>query len=58
MKQLNPENLRKLLVAVRHTAATRGSLDLLEKIWMWAGEVQRNTHVLKIILLLNQNKNG
>jgi hypothetical protein len=34
------------------------NLDLLERIWLWAGEVQRNPHLFKIILLLDQYKDG
>jgi len=38
--------------------AACGNLDLLERIWLWAGEVQRNPHLFKIILLLDQYKDG
>ena len=58
VKQLNPDDLRKLLVATWHNAAACDYLDLLEGIWLWAGEVQRNPHVFKIIFLLDQYKDG
>jgi hypothetical protein len=40
IKLLNPDDMRKLLVAAWHNAAARGYLDLLERKWLWAGDVQ------------------
>ena len=46
--QLNTEDLRRLLFSVWHNAAARDYLGTLERTWMWAEEVQRNPHGLKM----------
>ena len=58
IKQLNPDDLRKILVAAWHNAAGRGYLGTLEYVRLWTGKVQQNPHGLKLILLLNQYKDG
>jgi len=41
-----------------HNAAARGYLEVFQRIWLWAGAVQRYLHRLKIILLLDKYKDG
>ena len=56
--QLSSDELSKLLVAALHRAAAGGYLEVLDRLWLWAGEVQRNPQEVQRRLLLDQNKNG
>ena len=56
--KLNTDVLSKLLVAAWHKTAAGGYLEMLERLWLWAGEVQQYPHDLKRRMLLAQNKDG
>jgi len=56
--QPNPGELSKILFVAWHRAAAGGYIELLERLWLWAGEVQRNPHEIQRRLLLEQNKAG
>jgi len=56
--QLNSDELSIFLVAAWHRAAAGGYLETLERLWLWAGEVQGNAFELKRRLLLDENKYG
>jgi hypothetical protein len=55
--QLNPDELSKILVDACHWAAGR-YLEMLERLWLWDGEVQRNPHEIKRRLLLDHDVDG
>ena len=56
--QLNTDELSKKLDAAWHVAAAEGYLEILERLWLWVGEVQRNPHGVQRRLLLEQSKDG
>jgi hypothetical protein len=59
IKQLNPDDLREILVSAWHNVAGRGYLGTLEYVRLWTGQLNQNAHGLKIIiLLLSQYKDG
>ena len=57
-RQLSADELSKLLIAAWHGAAAQGYLEMLERLWLWAGQVQINPHQLQRELILDQNKEG
>lgn len=46
------------MVAAWHVAVSRGYIEILEKLWLWTGEVQPNADQMKRKLLLDQITDG